>query len=70
MFFYVSLISWIGAAVCLYRGRREIVRTVRAMPVKWRAVVLLLLAACALIPGPIDDLIVAGLIARMGRRNV
>lgn len=66
---WITYASWFGAAVCLVRGRREIARTVRAMPVRWRLFVLVLLAACALIPGPVDDLIVAGLIARIGRRQ-
>jgi hypothetical protein len=63
------LASWmIGLALAL-RNRRAIVTTVRALPVRYRIGVAALMIACAFIPGPVDDLIVVALVARIARRR-
>lgn len=69
MFNLLVYLSWFGAAVVLVRKRAEIVQTLRAMPARYRVLIGGLLIGCALIPGPIDDLIVAVLIAHMGRKQ-
>lgn len=66
---YVTYLSWIYALYVLIRRRREILQTVRSIPVWARVFVGALLIVCAFIPGPVDDVIVVALISRLGSKR-
>lgn len=62
---FVIICSWIVAIFLLIKRRHEIVATIKRLPMKWRIVIGVLLIGCAFIPGPLDDLIVLGIIAKL-----
>jgi hypothetical protein len=60
-------LSWIVAIIILIRKRHEILETLKKLSWGWRIVIGAALIACAFIPGPVDDIIVLALIAKVGR---
>lgn len=67
MFETVLHISWGFALTILWFKRTEMLATIKRMPWYLRVLVAALLVACAFIPGPVDDFILMGLVARYGR---
>jgi len=60
-------ISWAFAGIVLIRKRREIIDTLKRLPWWARIGAAVLIIACAFIPGPVDDIVVLALVAKMAR---
>jgi len=52
-----------------YKNRRHLKATWKATPTAWKLIVVGLLIAGAVIPGPVDDLIIAAVLVRIARRS-
>jgi hypothetical protein len=64
---YLPIIWAVVAILILIRKRGEIIESLRRLPIWARIGIGALLIACAFIPGPIDDLIVIALIAKIAK---